>query len=89
MSPSVDGATVIGIAGGAAPIPNAWACARILSSPSWAPSSAKAVLHERASASRSEAVAPVPQAVPAKFSSFVAVSCSVISDAAVSWLSGV
>ena len=36
------------------PTPNASACARILSSPSWAPSSANAVLHERASASRSD-----------------------------------
>ena len=47
------------------------------------------MLQERWSASRRLAVAPVPHWLPLKFCSWVAVSASVIDDAAVSWLSGV
>ncbi len=88
MSPSDDGTTVIGTES-AVPIPNASACSRSFCSPSAPASSAKAVLHERASASRRVAVAPVPHGVPAKFSSVVFVLARVMVGAAVRGLSGV
>lgn len=50
--------------------------------------SAKAVLHERANASRSDTVAPPPQRWPPKFSRVAVLPGSGICGAGVSWVSG-
>ena len=78
MSPSVEGDTGIGIDSSALPMPNAVAWSRMACSPSSVASWTKAVLQERCSASRRLAVAPVPQALPLKFSRSVLVPCRVI-----------
>ena len=53
------------------------------------PSSTKAVLQERANASRRVAVGPPPQAEPPKFSSVAVLSGNAIRGAAVSCVFGV
>ncbi len=57
-------ATGIGMPGVPGPIPKALACSASASEPVLMPSSTNAVLHERANASRSDAVAPPPHVVP-------------------------
>ena len=64
IGPTVDSATSSGIGSGVLSKPNAWAVLRSASAPTRMPSSTKAVLHERAKASRSDAVGPLPHGVP-------------------------
>ncbi|SLB23872.1 Uncharacterised protein [Mycobacteroides abscessus subsp. abscessus] len=64
MSPTVLSATGSGIAGVLGPMPKALASSLMASAPSLMPSSTKAVLHERANASRNDAVGLGPQVLP-------------------------
>ena len=64
IGPTVDSATSSGIGAGGLSNPNACAVLRRASAPTRMPSSTKAVLQDRAKASRSDAVGPLPHGVP-------------------------